>query len=407
MKKLLLAVSSFLFVILFNSCSKENNPSQSDAYTQISSKKAWTFLLYDDADFTNAYDPMDDFSQLVSSNADVNYLVLRDGENSGAAYYRIEENHNQTSLQNLKEVDMGAETTLENYLNFAKKYFPADRYIIAFYDHGGGWLGACWDVTDGNDNLTSYEIGQAINVTGGADIVLFTAPCLMGSIETAYQLRSSTRYYIGSEDLSGFIFWLGMLNHFDSYIKNNTTSSTGDVARKIIGLHNENKNAYGYGSMITMSAINSSLIGDLVASFNNVTNYYISHPDKFKYLNPQNIRRCTTDYYDFLGVLKELNKNETDTSAKKLINQTVEYFNNCLVAECRGDSTIGACGMNIYFPQNRYSNKVYDGYAGIGLDFNSDCSWGNLVYTSLAKSATMSALERLNLLLKRNGYLPR
>jgi hypothetical protein len=37
-------------------------------------KKAWTFLLYDDADFYNAYDPLNNFSNLVSSNSIINYL---------------------------------------------------------------------------------------------------------------------------------------------------------------------------------------------------------------------------------------------------------------------------------------------------------------------------------------------
>jgi hypothetical protein len=69
------------FLLLFNSCSKQNNPVTETKET-ANAKKAWTYLFYDDAVVSNIYDPLNDFSELVASGDNVNFVVLREGINS-------------------------------------------------------------------------------------------------------------------------------------------------------------------------------------------------------------------------------------------------------------------------------------------------------------------------------------
>lgn len=403
MKRYFFVIVIIIFSLLTLSCSKDNNPIQPDE--QPSLKKAWTFLLYDDADFNDAYDPLDDFSTLVSSDTNVNYIVLRDGNNSKANYYQIGNQHEQILLDSLGEINVGDKSSLENFLNYAKTEFPAERYMIALYDHGGGWLGTCWDVTSHDDNLIPAEINTALTNAGGVDILLFTAPCLMGSIETAYQVRKSTEFYIGSESISGFIFWLGMFDKFDLFLKNNYNISSEEIAKKIILLHDENKDAFGYGSKITMSAVNSKKLTNLIFIFNKVVNYYVDNPDKFKSFNHENVKTEGTDFYDFLGLLQSLYDNETETEIKNDIAETTNYFNACLVAECHGEETIGFTGLNIYFPQWKYDSEVYFSPNGIGLDFKSDCGWGTLVNLSLGKVAPNKSNELPDFIFKMDGKI--
>lgn len=350
------------------SCSEEHNQ-----------RKAWTFLLYDDADFSNAYDPLNDFSKLVSSDSIINYLVLRDGDSTKASYYQIGKNHEQILLRELDELNMGDKSTLENFLKYAKKYFPAERYIVAFYDHGGGWQGACWDMTSQSDNLTAAEMNDALMNYGGVDLVLFTAPCLMGSIESAYQFRKSTKYYIGSESPSGFSFWNGMLDKLDTLLKNNSTITSNDLSREIITLHEKYKNANGYGALITMSAIDLSKMNNLIVSLNKVTNYYLDNIDKFKSIFPYYIKKYSSDYCDLLGLLESLRVNDPDILLKNKLAETINLFKECLVAECHGESTIGSNGLNIYMPSKKNSSEIYYLPYGKGLDFKSDCSWDQLL----------------------------
>jgi hypothetical protein len=54
-----------------------------------------------------------------------------------------------------------------------------------------------------------HDMQEALSKNGGVDFVLFTAPCLMGAIESVYELRNCAKVYIGSENLSGYCWWLG------------------------------------------------------------------------------------------------------------------------------------------------------------------------------------------------------
>lgn len=407
MKKLIVLLSLIILGLIPYSCSKESSPVESPEEMTPSSKKEWTFLLYDDADFYDAYNPLNDFSELVSSNDNINYLVLEDGTKTKGTYYKIDEQHEKIVLRKLDEVNMGDKSTLENYLNYAKKYFPADRYIIAFYDHGGGWQGTCWDSTSQYDNLTPAEINDALTNSGGVDLALFTAPCLMGSIESAYQLRNSAKYYIGSEDLSGFIFWIGMFDKFDTFIKNNIEIPSNDLAKEVITLHEQNKNAYGYGALITMSAIDLSKMRNLIVSLNNVTEYYIDNIDKYKSMSQANIKKYSTDYCDILSLLKSLKENETENMISNQLTETIDLLNDCIVAECHGDSTIGSYGLNIYYPSKKYTSEIYYPPYGIGLDFKTDCSWEKLISNSLNKLPSSSPAERLKNIFRLNGYIPK
>jgi len=391
---------SFLVLILFiASCTKADK-------IQLTKKK-WTFLLYDDADFTNAFDPLTGypyflpFAKFVSSNDQINYLVLNDRENTEASYIRIGENHEQETLEELGEVNMGDKNTLRDFIEYAKENYPAERYIIAFYDHGGGWQGTCWDKTD---NLTMKEMSDAMSEAGGIDITMFTAPCLMGAIETVYQLRNSTEYCIGSEDLSGFSVWVTIFESFHNYVTSNSNVSTVDLVKKIITLIDENS-SFG---QLTMSAVDVSKTTQLITSFDNVCKYYLTNVSKFKEYTKAGPSCFFPDWCDFWEILNCLKTHETNPQAKLHIEQTLEAFNQCVVSQCNGDSAYWAHGLNINFPSKINYGEVYYPSYGVGLDFKSDCSWDELLTSSLAteKSLIISTKNPLDRLLDSNGFFP-
>lgn len=355
--------------------------------------KKWTFLLYDDADFSNAFDPLSvypdfeasTFSRLVSSNESINYIVLRDRADDQACYYKVDESNNLRLLKKLGEQNMGRAATLGNFIKYAKENFPAERYIVALYDHGSGWRGACTDVTDGNDMLTAYEIDFALSSSGGVDFLLFTAPCLMGSIETAYQVRNSCSYYIGSEDLSGFILWINMISSFDNYIKKNPDCLSEDLAKKIIELHSEYINDY---PTMTMSAVRTSYLKDFTQSMDDVFKYYCEHINDFKNFTQGKLKRYYYDFCDLKGLLIELRSMESNTEIQNALSKAIEQFDKCIVANCYGKSNIGSNGLNIYFPAKRYTDEIYYLPYADNLDFRQS-SWALLIQKLLSKEATV------------------
>ena len=409
----------FIFVIIlslaFFSCKKIEMPSQvkgNSIDTVLSiiplPEKEWTFLLYDDADWgEGAYDPLNDFSKSVSSNKDINYFVLRDGSNSEASFYIIGENHEQNLLQKLGDINVGDERTLTDFIKAAKKYFPAKRYIVAFYDHGGGWDGTCGNVYKGiSDDLKPFEIDNAFKNAGEMDLVLFTAPCLMGSLETEYQVRNSAKYYIASEDVSGYVYWDNMLNKFDDFVKSNPFISTEDLSKKTISLLYEtrNNNPYG-GEQITMSAVNLSKIENFVSAFNEVTDYYNQNINNFRNIKKHGIKNYGgfCDIYDLLRVMRT---NETDTAAIKIIENAMNYFNDCIVDECHGTSNAGSYGLNIYFPSVNEFTDIYYSSNNDPLDFKNDCSWDALLVSVLRKSSISPRKNILTNIYKFNGFYP-
>lgn len=412
MKKISVVVMTAIYMSLCLSGCQEIKLTPPDIKTIPLPQKEWTFLFYDDADFAGAYDPFNDFSRFVSSGHDINYVVLRDRIDSKAAYYQIGNNHEQKLLQQAGEVNMSAGQTLEDFLAYAKHYFPAKRYIVAFYDHGGGWQGACFDVTNDTswniDALTPREIDDAFSNCGGVDLVLFTAPCLMGSLEAAYQARNSAQYYIGSEDLSGFVYWYNMLDRLDAFIKSNPLVSDGELSRETISLLYENRNNFpGGGEELTMGVVQTSRVGDFVSSLTLVTEYYRGHLDKFREIKQLNFKRYDTfaDVYDLLTVMQAY---ESDTLARNLIANAMNCFRGCVIAECHGNLNEHSFGLNIFFPTQTWQiqggTQLYYPPGGVGLDFKNDCSWDDLVYSCLSTTPGKTGLLARIFLL--DGFRP-
>jgi hypothetical protein len=118
--------------------------------------------------------------------------------------------------------NMGDPNTLQSFLEYGITNFPADRYGLILWDHGGGSTsGVCFDeLTD--DNLTISEIAKALEgATGMMDgrrfgFVGFDA-CLMATFEMANFLSKYADYMIASEELEpglgwDYAAWLGALS---------------------------------------------------------------------------------------------------------------------------------------------------------------------------------------------------
>lgn len=198
---LLLTLSSF---ILTNSMPAISLKSQ-----KLEQKK-WTFMFYADADFApNIPGLIDLIAQSMRSSENVNILVLQDSNPDPASIWYIDENHDKISVEDLGEINMGNYTSLRNFVNYCKNNYSAERYMLVLWDHGMAWEGACIEITDvpdGGDHLTMDEMQRALAESGGVNIIGFSA-CVMGCVESAYELRNYTEVYFGSEEMNGYNSW--------------------------------------------------------------------------------------------------------------------------------------------------------------------------------------------------------
>jgi Clostripain family len=238
----------------------------------------WTIMLYMNAD--NDLDPyaLMDFEEMaaVKYSSRVNVVVQLDRYGSGNTDAQWGETRRFLLRQNLKptrsnsfqgfegEANMGDPATLEAFVAWARKSFPAERYMLVIWSHGDGWrrpgretsgrrggpdaqereravnsaeelltkglltddalasLGleqtplsgqyrtVSADETNNHDPLYVREIQDALEsaLGGGArlDVVGFDS-CLMQMLETGYALRNVADVMVGSEELEPIQGW--------------------------------------------------------------------------------------------------------------------------------------------------------------------------------------------------------
>jgi hypothetical protein len=375
---------------------KENNPAK------------WTILLYDDADFSNAYDPLTSLVNNVGSTENINLLVLCDKEFDDANIYLLNEEYQQVLKENLGEVNMGNYSTLRYFLGYAKTNFPAERYLLTLYNHGGGWLGACWDTTNNSDNLEMDEINRALYETGGVDIITFSA-CSMGCIESVYELRNVVDVYIGSEEQHGFgMYWLEIPFILDEF----ANESTNALAEKIIEIYKQSYPYFGtifdwtiglltqkllgilpYPPALTISAIDANKISTLASSIDNLSKILIENYDKYKsvlskvriwvedYPRPMTIMSPFGDTIDIIDFVNRIDIARVQKEIPQLhleIENIKKFHNQLIIDEHHQIGHRKSHGLSIYYPPQInpiYYKKFSDLYVKCDLDFTIDTHW--------------------------------
>lgn len=181
-------------------------------------KKKWTVLVYMDGDNNlSRYSSKDIREMMGAGSGDaMNIVVLWDNDPDqdvqGAAnrhgYYYVERD-GVTLMKDTGEVNMGSPKTAKDFIAYAVKNFPADRYLWIWWNHGGAvdrafsMKGVCWDDTNSGDHLSETEQKEVMTyfkeqAGKKIDIVGFDA-CLMATAEIAYQYRDVASYLVASE----------------------------------------------------------------------------------------------------------------------------------------------------------------------------------------------------------------
>ena len=189
----------------------------------VSGSATWTFLLYLDGDNSATASYLDDTSPLgalyrlenSSSNPNVTVVALYDGDQSGGgdSYRYILRPGSSPQKIPVGEVNMGDPQTLIDFVAWGKQQAPADHYYLAIADHANALDGIAWDFTSApnrTERITNPELRQALvaitdNGAQPLDILHFDG-CLMGLIESAYQVRGMAHYLVASENLAWSAF---------------------------------------------------------------------------------------------------------------------------------------------------------------------------------------------------------
>jgi hypothetical protein len=348
-------------------------------------QKAWTFLFYDDAEFTG-FDPLDAFKSTVQSGENLHVIVLQDDESSDAYTYFISNSGEAELIRRNGEVNMGDGETLRDFLTFGKEYYPAERYVVAFYDHGAAWRGSCTDVSSGNDMLTLRETRQAIARAGGVDLVLFTAPCNMGSFEAAYEFRDVTQVYIGSPNTSGYIWWIEPMGDLSATLNSDPAITNEALAESIIESiwdHRESVDPDLWQENLTMTAVRTDGLEKVAQALDALSfDYLYRWAQLASYVSEisAEVTSYSSSLVDMGDVINRLLAVEDDGRARYLLGILRDALADVIIAECHGTAWPGGTGLNLFFPDSAAADLLgYYQWDEYRLSLVADTKWDELI----------------------------
>ena len=108
-----------------------------------------------------------------------------------------------TLLQEAPSASMGDAQTLADFISWSAAHYPARKYALLLWDHGGGSLtGIFVDELFDNDILYLSELDEAMAGGGVHFETIVLDACLMANLETAQILAPYADYMVASEEES-------------------------------------------------------------------------------------------------------------------------------------------------------------------------------------------------------------
>jgi clostripain len=386
---------------------------------------SWTFLLYMDGEDPNLYpyfeSTLDNLEfQVIPSRTDLNIVVLLDGpQNGDTRKLVVQPRGNYTPNINywdLGERNVGDPNTLQEFIDWGQRNYPADHYYLAVADHGNGVLGIAWDETDNDDYLTTAELGAAI--AGGTsngqrpiDVLHYDA-CLMGMLENAYQVKDYADHLIFSQNLGWSVFG------YDDYVSSTNLPTTGSsiatiaanttaattprqLAENIAAVYHNSLNRDGYPH--TISVLDLSKIDTLQQEVNALAQVLNANMSSIE-TAVQNTRNMTQmfdsradyntgpedDYADLYDLAQQLEQNVSNSSVQSVARSVMSAVDAAVITEYHAGGPIrrisnssysldNAHGISIYFPPHPGSSSYNQYIAHESFSFTAVNDWDDFL----------------------------
>lgn len=379
----------------------------------------WTMLLYLDGD-NNLDAALNENTQdgalyklLHSSGpANVNIAVLYDGNKQGGgdSSYILLRPNKQPEITALGEVAMDDPQTLIDFVRWGQREAPATHYYLAIANHGNGFQGISWDNSSAGGSMARISMPDlrfALNTltddgTKPIDIVHLDA-CLMGMLETAYQLRGIASYLIVSENLGWSFFGYDL---YRNAIGVNTAPEV--LAQRIAETYTQQIGDQGLH--YTISVLSMAKLEPMVTAFNafavEMLQVRLSNQANRDMLTAlrqdvqkldsggDNVINAQDEYVDLDHLAELVATQSTDVSLKQKAQQLREQIHILLLFErhASGRATeqgnlvdlTNARGLAVYYPPAG-SNRLYQFYQN-ELDLSRDTAWNDYLQPTLVNT---------------------
>lgn len=354
-------------------------------YTDVSSAQSVTVMVYMCGTDLESKSGMAtaDINEMLSASIGENVRVIL--ETGGAARWQNNVMSNQTNQRyriqrggyvaldkKVGKRSMVDPDTLADFIRYSAENFPADRYILVLWDHGGGSLTAYgYDELFPGDSMSLDEIDAALK-SGGVqfDIIGFDA-CLMATMETALVAEQYADYLVASEAVepgTGWYYtdWLSELSQnpaidsldlgkqiIDDYVDKSGESQTTLSMTDLAELGSTAPSAFGAFSSSTKELIAGGGFDQVASARSGSKDFSTS---------------SRINQIDLIHFTENLQTTESNALAQTL-RGAVKYNRN-------SQNISHANGLSIYFPYQSMSkvSTALQTYDAIGMDKSySDC----------------------------------
>lgn len=342
---------------------------------------SWTVLVYGLGDNNLENDLLTDLEEMAAvPTAALEFVVLVDrtpdytdralgaiGDWAGAKLLLVTAG-TFTEEADFGELDMGDPQVLADFVARGIQDYPADHYALILWDHGS-IAGVGSDESSG-DGLTVPEITTAVraglDAAGEArlDIIGFDA-CLMGAFEVASAMPNLARYMVASEEVEPNDGW--EYAAFDLLAAQPETVTARSLGQEIVARYIATSSPSD--PTVTMSVIDLSAVGDLVAALDGLNGAVAPQMATFAPVIGRGRNESPSfggspvpeeDFYmvDLGDLLQRLSTQEPPLGDAAAAALTV--YNEMVVATQAGEAATGATGMAVHFPP--YPDYYYESW---------------------------------------------
>lgn len=376
-------------------------------------EKDITYIVYFAADnnlSAAAIEDLKEISKATSDKLNVVCFIDMNEEYLNNTFY-VEKTYNSKEkflgidkikvLKEFENKNSGDWETLKDFLDYVYDNYRSKKYILSIWSHGDGWYddykntnpfsrGIGVDDRALKDKLNLWEIESAVYFSKIKKLdILYLDACLMGAIETAYQLRNISEYLIMSTDkipITGGDY-TSMLN----YINNNTEKSNKDIALNM-NIINFNYYKNKSDSFINFILINQNQADEFYEKFKkmaenlkNFENYNksIHNNDIMRYNNKEGNYYDIGDYLKKISNLNEIESHYIEEFIKELsdrdkyivdLKYKTLYYNNNLELHNNFIS-----GLSVYIKFNLKDVYYSDEYYKNSCSFPLETGWYDLI----------------------------
>ncbi len=270
---------------------------------------------------------------------------------------------------------MSEPESLTDFIKWTKKNYPADRYMLVLWDHGGGFAsgygvdGLNDRAAEDEETMRASEIIDAIKKADMKfDVIGFDA-CLMQNVEYANALEPYADYYLASEETepgTGWFYTAGF-----GKLAENPTLSTEEFAKSMISSYDQSQRARNSGEpdhSCTLSLVDLTLVKPV---YEQLTDFYEKAADLIEekpsvYANMSAARSGSYQFTDeeqvdlvsYMTNLKKADYKQQVTTDEEL-DRIADTARACVVYR-NNDSAEGINGLAIDFPYDDLSMYKYE-----------------------------------------------